>query len=194
MACNKRKKSVNCQNGLTLVELIVGFSIIGIISVLIASPYFSFFRLFLNQFTAIDVASENRLALNEITNQSRQSESVSVLTIPCGGDPSGSNKLCLQLWPLDQNGKPFRSSDKDYIIYKRDPQNNTKIIKITRAATSSSRKSSTKTVGTDITNLQFAYNPNNQNILITVTVTTSRVYDNKTQTTTQSADAFLRNK
>src|SRR3989338_4041083 len=85
MACNKQGESVNCQNGFTLGELIVGLGIVGIISVLIASPYFGFFRLFLNQFTAVDVASQNRLALDEIVNQIRQGESTLLSSTICDG-------------------------------------------------------------------------------------------------------------
>src|SRR3990167_1424547 len=147
MACNKQGESVNCQNGFTLVELIIGFGIVGIISVLIASPYFSFFRLFLNQFTAVDVAGQNRLALDEIVNQ-------------------------------------------------RNPSDNSKLIKITCTQPGlSSRNRGTETISSDISKLEFNFDrvPPNTNI-VTVTVGNTRIYDNKTHTVVQSADAALRNK
>src|SRR3989304_5854706 len=108
MACNKQGESVNCQNGFTLVELIIGFGIVGIISVLIASPYFSFFRLFLNQFTAVDVAGQNRLALDEIVNQIRQSE-----TVFSSGPISDGFSSCLAIFAVwlgsfHESGKPYQ--------------------------------------------------------------------------------------
>ena len=58
--------------GFTIVELLTSISIIGLVSLLVASIYFAHFRLFSNQNTAIDVASENKLALDEITKSSRR--------------------------------------------------------------------------------------------------------------------------
>ena len=197
MACNKQGESVNCQNGFTLVELIVGLGIVGIISVLIASPYFGFFRLFLNQFTAVDVASQNRLALDEIVNQIRQSETVLSSSTICDGYFSSLDSLVLSLWPLDENSKPYQyTTYKDQIIYQRNPSDNSKLIKITCTQPGlSSRNRGTETISSDISKLEFNFDrvPPNTNI-VTVTVGNTRIYDNKTHTVVQSADAALRNK
>ena len=62
--------------GVTLIEILVGLAIFGFITVLVASLYFAQFRLFSSQNTSIDIASQNKLALDEMTNQIRESQSV----------------------------------------------------------------------------------------------------------------------
>ena len=194
------------NRGFTLIEFIVVFGLIGIIAVLISTPYFGFFRLFLNQFTAIDVATENKLALDEIVSQIRQSESVATSCPPCynPNDSSTQDRLILRLWPIDAQGKPFYPANQayDYIVYDRiNPQLNiidTQLRKTTYPAVGSTRRSGTKVNGTNVSSLQFAYDAPAYALYntytVTVTLGTSKVYDQKTHTILQSADAALRNK
>ena len=71
--------SVKCRNGVSLVELLIGMSIVGFLGVMIAALYFSHFKLFSSQNTRIEVASENKIALEEITNQIRESQGINYI-------------------------------------------------------------------------------------------------------------------
>lgn len=180
-------------SGLTIVEITVGLALIGIISLLVTTIYFTHIRLFGSQTTLIDVASQNRLALDEITNQIRQSQAVATSV---DGDTTSATVLVLQLWPLDASGEPLDSGNYDYIIYKRDSTDNTKLIRKIVADATSSRTSGTKTIASAISDLQFTYDNADPTLVleVTVTLTTTGNANGKTQTTTQSAKAMLRNK
>lgn len=204
------KKTVNHQlstiswsllrPGLTIVELITGIAIIGFVSFLVAAVYFAQFKLFSNQNTAIDVASENKLATDEMVNQIRESETVVNTCAACGSDVTGPSKLILRLWPLNSNGDPTdpSSSNYDYIIYKPDPSDNTKLIKQTFADTvlPSTRSSGSKIIATKLSSLQFAYDNIDPTLAaeITITITNTQNSSSKTHTYTQSVKAVLRNK
>src|SRR4030042_5309575 len=126
------KKSVNREpttvnkNGFTLVELITSMAILGIASIMIASIYFAHARLFSNQNTSIDLSTESRLALDEMTNQIRESQSVVSSCPLCGGDTTSPTALVLQLWSLDVNDEPIDSAF-NYIVYKRGTADNAKL-------------------------------------------------------------------
>lgn len=186
--------------GFTIVEILTGVSIIGLVSFLVASIYFAHFRLFSNQNTAIDVASENKLALDEITNQIRESEAIVDICPNCSTDVTGADKLILRLWPLNSSGEPQDpgTSAYDYIIYKLDPSDLTKLIKITLPDTTipSSRSSGSKLIATKLSSLQFGYDNIDPTLAseVTVTITTTGTSTSKTHTYTQSGKAVLRNK
>lgn len=187
------------RNGLTLVELIAGLGIIGFVIVMFASVYLAHTRLFSNQNTSIEVASQNRLAVDEITNQIRESEAVVATCLSCSPETTGANTLIIQLWPLDTNGDPTEpTTGNDYIIYKRDAQDNTKLIKKVLPDTSSSRPSSEKIIASNISSLTFTYEPDNNDpptaTSVNVSITTTGTSNAKTLTTTQSVKAVLRNK
>ncbi|OGD94355.1 hypothetical protein A2697_00020 [Candidatus Curtissbacteria bacterium RIFCSPHIGHO2_01_FULL_41_44] len=183
-------------HGFTIIELITGLAIIGLVSILVASVYIAHFRLFSNQNTAIDVASQNKLALDEIVNQIRQSQSVVTTCADCAGDTTSATVLVLQLWPQDASDEPLDNGNYDYIVYKRDATDNTKLVRKIVADASSSRTSGPKIIATTISDLQFTYDNANptQAGEVTTSVTTTATSQGKTQTTTQKAKAVLRNK
>ena len=191
--------NLTIKRGFTLVEFLVGFGLVGIISVLVAALYFTNFRLFSNQNASIDINSQNKIAIDEITNQLRQSQAVA--SSCCGGDASGVNALVLQLWPLDVNGDPTDPNPNyDYIVYKIDPTDPTRIQKKTVPAAGSTRPASTKVLSTDLAanGLSFTYAPDNASPQtaekITVSITTTKTANGKTQTVTQTGNGTLRNK
>src|SRR3989338_9847514 len=122
----RRKKSIHHSlftihsfHGLSLVELTIGMSIVGFIGVLIAALYFSHFKLFSSQNTRIEVASANKIALEEITNQIRESQGVAANCCSTT-ETTGANVLVLQIWPLNASGDPTEpTSGYDYIVYKK---------------------------------------------------------------------------
>jgi len=139
------------KNGFSIVELLVYGLIIASVSVIFVAIWISFSRLFSNQITNIYLAEQNELALNDMTNQIRDSFEVVddcliatcdptcgnnckdgegntiawITTIP---EVTSQNVLILSLWPLDNNNKPFDPASTgvgfDYIIYKLDGANN----------------------------------------------------------------------
>ncbi len=199
---NREHKTLNwrfMRRGLTLVELIAGLGIIGFVIVMFASVYIAHTRLFSSQNTQIEVASQNRLAVDEMVNQIRESEAVVASCLGCSPDATGANTLIIQLWPLDINGDPTEpTTGNDYIIYKRGGSDNTKLIKKIVPDTSSSRQSSEKIIASYISELTFTYEPDNNDpptaTSVTVSVTTEGQSGAKTLTSTQSVKAVLRNK
>ncbi|OGD86645.1 hypothetical protein A2870_00235 [Candidatus Curtissbacteria bacterium RIFCSPHIGHO2_01_FULL_41_11] len=186
------------KKGFTLVELIIGFGLIGLVSVLVASLYFTNFRLFSNQSTSIDINSQNKIAVDEIVNEARQSQGVAEsCCLPT--ETTTSTVLVLQLWPLDANGDPFDpSGNYDYIIYKADPDDSTRIQKKVVADASSTRPASTQILATALApdGLQFTYDNGTPSLAakVTVSVSTTGTAAGKTQTVTQTGSATLRNK
>lgn len=183
-----------------MVEIIVGLGLIGIVALLIAIIYFAHFRLFANQVTGIDVLSQNKLALDEITNQIRQSQAVAT-TCCSPTETTSATVLVLQLWPIDASGEPFDpgASNYDYVIYKQDSSdpNNIKLARKIKSAPTSSRTASTKIISGYLTSdgLQFTYDPDiPTSAKVTVTVKTTGQYGDRVQTQIQSATAVLRNK
>ena len=187
---------VNCQNGFTLLEILIGFAIFGLISLLVAAIYLAQFRLFSNQNTLVDVASQNKLALDEVTNQIRESQTV--VASCCGAETTSQSVLVLRLWPQDAGGEPQDPNGVayDYIIYRQDSPDNTKLIKKIAADPSSSRNSGTNIIANSVSNLQFTYDNADPTLAsqVTISLTNSQVSGAKTHTITQEASAVLRNK
>lgn len=182
----------------SLIELVTGFAIVGLVSILVASIYFAHFRLFSNQNNAIDVSSQNKIALSEITNQIKESDTVVSTCTNCGGDTTSATVLVIRLWPLDVNGDPKDPPDAnsyDYVVYKLNAQEGT-LIKKTVAGPSTTRQTQTKIIAAQLSNLGFTYDNVDpvQSTEVTVTVTTTGTSNGKTQTTTESDKAVLRNK
>ncbi|KKT45960.1 MAG: hypothetical protein UW37_C0036G0005 [Candidatus Gottesmanbacteria bacterium GW2011_GWA2_44_17] len=97
--------------GLTLIELLIAFSIIGLVSILVAAVYFAHSRLFSTQNTSIDVASQNRLALDEMVNQIREGQAVVATCALCPPDSTSDNTVViLQIWPIDSSGELSKKS------------------------------------------------------------------------------------
>src|SRR3989344_4728201 len=93
----------------TLLEILFTLGLLGVIWVFVSSIFLSSFRIFSDQKTATYIANQNRLALDEITNQIREAQSIASNCTVCGGDTtSSSSVLILKLWSLDANGKPYK--------------------------------------------------------------------------------------
>lgn len=185
--------------GFTLIELLAGLALAGFVLVLVASIYLAHFRLSSDQNTAIDTSVQNELAFNEITNQIRQSQAVVSTCTACGTDTTGANILILKLWPLDQNNNPQDPSgtNYDYIEYKLSPADPTQLIREIFPSPISTRTVGTRIVATNISSIVFSYDnadPTLATEITTTITTTKKTINGKTQTTTRSANAILRNK
>lgn len=144
------------MKGLSIVELLIGIAILAVVSLMVGAVYLAHFRLFSRQSTGIEVSSQNRVALDEIVNQTREAESVRA---NCCSSPtlvtSSCSAIALRLWPLDANGDPTAPSDLandtlyDHVAYYVDASKN--LIKITDGAVGSNRPNyATKILATNL--------------------------------------------
>lgn len=186
------------QKGLSLVELQIAGAILAGATLLIGSIYFTYTRLFYEEKTQIEIASDNKIALSEITNQAKEATSLVMGCTLCGGDTnSSSTVLILQIWPLDASGLPQDpgTTNFDYIVYKL---NGTNLIKNIFPSPISSRPNLTdKIIASNIKSLLFTYNlPADiaSSKEVTVTLESEAKTLAKTHTYSQSAKALLRNK
>ena len=185
--------------GLTLVEILVALGLVGFVSFLTATVYLAHFRLFSNQVIGFDASDHAKIALADIISSIRQGQAIAS-TCPnnrCPDDSTGTSSIVLQLWALTAGGEPT-SSAYDYIVYRKDPFDSTKLLKKTFPDATSTRKSGTYTLTTflDPNGLAFSYDDADptQASEVSVTVTTNLSSINKTLTSTKTATALLRNK
>ena len=172
-------------------------SIVGILGVLIAALYFSHFKLFSSQNTRIEVASENKIALEEMTNQIRESQGVAA-SCCSPTETTGANVLVLQIWPLNASGDPTEPNPSpapqyDYIVYKKVSDTLKKTIV---PAAGSTRPSSDKIIASKINALAFTFDNADvtQAAQVTINLTTQNTVNNITQTDTKTSTAVIRNK
>jgi len=200
--------------GITLVELLIGMAILAFISLMVGAVYVAHFRLFSNQSTNIDVASQNRIALDEMVNQIREGNTISSITVSgnsCSGS-SGATTIVVRLWPLDTNtGDPYDpgtsapDSAYDYVLYCKDSGNNLqKVVRKTTSGTSK-RTNLDKILATNASQLTFTYYDNSNPPVVVTPATAAQVqvqlkisqknYDKKFDIyTDQTGKAVLRNK
>lgn len=197
------------MNGLSLPELLIAAGIASILVLIIGSAYSSHIKIVSNQNTVIDISTQNQIGLNEIINEIRESSSVvdSCCTSPGPEQVTGTNKIVLQIWPLNTtSGEPQEppaspaSTDYDYIVYERDSEKQAltkKIIPCSGTCTSK-RGSLNKLIAARVASLSFEYSPNSPSSSaaeeVTVTVTTTKTDIGKDFSNTQSAKATIRNK
>lgn len=191
------KRSLH-KRGFTLVELTIGILLFGLVTFLMAAIYISHYRIYSNQNTTINVASQARLALDDITNNIRIADSIVSTCTNCGSDTTGANVIILQLWPTDTNGNPQDpgSTNFDYIVYKQSPSDATQLTRKIIPSGISSRKSQTQVIASSINSLQFTYNnatPTNATE-VTTQITTQSKSLGKTISSTQQKTGFLMNK
>lgn len=188
--------SKNAKCGFTVVELLIGALILGVIVFVAAGVLVGHLRLFNRGSSLINLTSTNKIALDEMVNETRESQSIVNSCTPCGSDTTGASTLILRLWPLDSNDDPVDNGNYDYIVYKRDSTDNTKIRKIVYADASSNRSSSNKIIGNDTSSLTFTYNNADPSLAtnVVVKVKNTAVVNGATQEVEREAKAVLRNK
>ena len=188
---------VTYHPGVSLVELLIGMSIVGFIGVMIAALYFSHFKLFSSQNTRIEVASANKIALEEITNQIRESQGVAAAC--CSPvETTSTEVLVLQIWPLNASGDPTEPNPSpapqyDYIIYKKVADTLKKKIV---PAVESTRQASDKIIASKISAIDFTYDNADfaQAAQVTINLTTQDTVNNITQTDSKTSTAVIRNR
>ena len=189
------------KHGLSLLELQIVIAIFGGISLLTGAVYFAYTRLINEEKITIEVASQNRNAIDEMTNQIREAQSVAMGCTICGTvSDSSSTVLILALWPIDTSGKLFQpaAGEYDYMVYKLDSTpNDTNLIKqIIPNGTTSNRINTSKILSSDVKTILFEYNDASPALAseVTITLTNEKTSFVKTHTYSQQSKASLRNK
>ncbi len=184
-------------HGFTIIELLIGGVLMAIVIFALGNIMITNFKLFLNESSVINITEANKIALDEITNQIRESQSIAATCTPCSPDTTSANILILQLWPLNANGEPFDGGiNYDYIVYKKDSTDSTKLRKIIYPYATSSRPNSNKVLSTNISALTFIYNNATPSQASEVTVKIKNTTNNsgKVQEIERESKAVLRNK
>lgn len=196
MALNKFKILVS--RGATLIELVSALAIGSFVLIILASIYLSHYRISSNQNTSINTATQNKLALDELSGQIREAFAIVATCPSCSADITSQDILILQMWPLDPSGNPQDplGSNYDFIEFKKDPGDPQKLIKITYPNATSSRQTATRVVATDITGLTFSYDNPDPTLAseVNVNLETSGTSFGKTQVINQDIKIILRNK
>jgi len=187
--------------GLSLLELQIVIAIFGGISLLTGAVYFAYTRLINEEKTTIEVASQNRNAIDEMTNQIREAQSVAMDCTICGTvSDSSPTVLILALWPIDASGNLFQpaAGEYDYMVYKLDSTPNDKNLlkQIIPNGTTSSRINASKILSSDVKTILFEYNNASPALAseVTITLTNEKTSFVKTHTYSQQSKASLRNK
>jgi len=192
------KKKIHPKLGLTLVELQIAIAIMAGLSFLFASIYYGQTRLFGEEKTTIKVASENRIALDEITNQIRESPGIILGCTICGTSTNSTSAiLIISLWPIDSSGDLTEptSGEFDYMVYRINGQNLLK--EIFPNGTTSYRINTSKILASNVKTILFEYDTPldiADASAVTVTLTTEAKSFTKTHTLSQESKAILRNK
>ena len=194
------------EEGISLPELLISISLFGIVSILFVTIVLTNSRIFSDQKTNIHIASQNRIALDEMTNQIRESAEVTNCPYPsCNPAISSTlSTLVLKIWPIDASGNPFdptTTPGPDYIVYKLDdPPNNTRLVKMifTTALNNSSRQNSSDILASGVTFLLFydadpLIPPSIATKEVSITLTTEGSSIRKTLSFQQTTKANLRN-
>jgi len=194
------------EEGISLPELLISISLFGIVSILFVTIVLTNSRIFSDQKTNIHIASQNRIALDEMTNQIRESAEVTNCPYPsCNPAISSTlSTLVLKIWPIDASGNPFdptTTTGPDYIVYKLDdPPNNTRLVKMifTTALNNSSRQNSSDILASGVTFLLFydadpLIPPSIATKEVSITLTTEGSSIRKTLSFQQTTKANLRN-
>lgn len=191
------------MRALSLVELLVGMGIVSFLILIIAGVYIAHFKIFSNQNASIESASQNKIALEEMTNEIRESAGVaaSCPNPPCTPQQTTSaSVLVLRIWPLNAAKEPIDPGTDptkvDYIIYQRNPSNEWKLQKKVVPHATSSRAAITKDIAANIIGLAFTYDNADSSLATQVDITLDTQASNlgKSYTVSQKSTALIRNK
>lgn len=178
-------------------------SIVSVLILIIASVYIAHFKIFSNQNASIESSSQNKIALEEMTNVIRESTGVatSCPNPPCSpAQTTSSSLLVLKIWPVDASNEPIDpgsdTSKIDYIIYQRDPADQWKLQKKIVPHATSSRPASTKNIAANITSLSFTYDDADPSLASQVDITLETQANNlgRSYKVNQKSTALIRNK
>jgi prepilin-type N-terminal cleavage/methylation domain-containing protein len=176
------------QKGFTLIELIIVIALVSAGSFVITSMFISQNRLYRSQNAELDVTSQVRFALDDIDNYVRQATRV----LPTYSTYTTSSVvLVLEIQSVNASDQLVPGT-YDYIVYYLSSGD---LMRQTFADPASTRASSTKQVGSGISNLDFTYNNSDLNLVteVSTSITASEVAGSQTRSFSNDTKAKLRN-
>lgn len=197
MAFKKRHQK---KFGFSLIELLIGISLLAIVSLVIGNTYVNFLKGSVYQSELTNLASQNKTATEEITFAIRQSRGI-VTSASCQpGIQTNASNIVLELWPLDVSQKPFDPSgtNYDYIVYTL---SSNQITKIVCPSVVSSRTAANHTITTNVSDANlYTYNLNGSQVAptsaneVTINLTLQKTVITRSISNAQSRKVSLRNK
>ena len=189
------------KKGISLPELLISIAVFGAISILFVTIVLTNSRIFSDQRTNIYIASQNRLALDEMVNQVREAQGFATCPVPpCTSvENSDLQQLVLSLWPLDPiTGDPYQPGGLpvyDYMVYKWNSSTKELTKYIYTIGAQSKRVANQDIIAKDVTNFTLSYDvapPTASQVTIDLENQTSSL--RKTFNFKQTVKAVLRNK
>ena len=168
---------------------------------MIGSVYLAHFRLFSSQSASIDTSAQNKIAIEEISNQIRESVGVAGTCNTTNAPPGTSSTndvLVLNLWPLVL-GVPTNpvAGNSDCAVYTRNASNNfVKSVYLSNTLTSTRKEFTNKIIASNVQTVVFNYGdevtkPNSAWVNVTLT---TQPKNSKEKPFTQTVKVYLRNR
>lgn len=144
--------------GLTLIELVVAMSISIIVIDVVFTVFWRSYKINAQNYTITDMQIRTKNALELIKKDISKGSTVEAARDSFISSP---DSLILSIPRLDANQSPIAGT-YNYVIFQRDPADTTKLTRteIIDANTT------TRTIATDISNIDFIYKDNLDNILV----------------------------
>ena len=180
-------------SGMTLIELLIGLAVFAILILFLANFFVSYYDSFSNLQASNSVSESTGLFINAISNAIRQANKVDVSrTISGNVYTSDDTTIVLELPAIDNTANTI-SNTYDYMIFYLDGEN---IYWIVDANASSSRKSGSQIISSNISSLSFTYdNPSVSSASkVDVVVTAQKTIKQKIFDSSLSQQIYLRNK
>ena len=189
------------KKGLSLIELQIAMAIFVALIVVVGSAYYATTKLFNEEREIMNITSQNRIAVDNITNQVREAVSVVTGCTVCGvSTESDATTLIISLWPIDVDGTAFEptGNEFDYLVYRLDssPNDTNLLLEIFPNGTTSSRITTSKILAVDTKTILFEYDnvDSAQATQVTLTITNETDTFTRTHSITETVTVRLRNK
>ncbi|OGY23638.1 MAG: hypothetical protein A2Y57_03960 [Candidatus Woykebacteria bacterium RBG_13_40_7b] len=151
-------KILESQKGITLIEVVIAAGLIGFLGIILGDILINHQSLFNEENLNMEIISENKRVLKDISNSVRNASDV-LVSYTIGADTYQTNdqSLVLKIPSVDNNGNTIFGS-YDHIVFFIDALNSHKLIKKTLVATGSSRQNSEISQTLSLSDLKFEFN------------------------------------
>lgn len=146
------------DSGFSLIEALVTLAVLMVVIFLLTEIYVGQSSFFQREEARLDTSLALTQTLTDITAQVRQAVRVAATsTFDSISYASGLEQLILALPSVDSQGQ-LLIGYFDYVVYYRDVQNPTKLMKKVAPSASSTRPAQTKCLADNVSGLTFIYN------------------------------------
>ena len=179
---------MNNEKGLSLIELLVSITLLGILLVVFSNIYVAGIKVYQREFRRAKLQNENRIVLDNIVSDIKQSYQVQ--------NSSTADSVILLIPSIDGNQdilyEPTGSFKLDAIYYSL---SGNVIQKVIDPHADSSRQYKESDVIDKVTTLDFTYNPDvNSTTQMEINLVTTDTSGKETVTVNNTSKALLRNK